>query len=333
MKDNLRPGIYAQIEISGYHGGGRGGIALLLPGGALSADRFESYGQASEMLSGSPTALRCLDLMFGGGAGSVCLVTAPDMSAALGELSGFGGIKAIVSGFVQLDDLTLLRDFAHQSAEDSRACVAIAGIGNPQAAIHFANTLCSGRMVLSCPAVTPKDGGQAKAIYGACALAAAVACLSNPTQNFNGMDFSTLGEVNKLSEDEIQALLAAGVCVFEGVAGRVELIRGLTTDSPTQAGGGSLRALNTVLIVDYVVGGVRETLRQKLRGRGRATIEGIRDQVAVELADKKDEGVIASFETPRCRVDKGDPGVCLVEISFEVAHLLSQIRLTAFVRV
>ena len=332
--DNRRPGVYSRVEIAGYISGSGGGAALLLPqSGTVQALQLESFQDAASQLAGNEIALECLRLLFGGGAGHVAVILAPEINGALEQLDGFDGVRAVVSGFTGTQELAALRAFAEKSAQYQRECIAFAGIGEAQAAISAAAAMSSGRVVLCCPGISVEEGSAAHPIYGACALAAAVLGTPSPVHNFSGQSFPGLCEATALSEDNIQALLKAGVSVFENLGGQVELIRALTTDAPREDGGGNLRSLNTVLIIDYVMSAIRSALRRKLSGGGRATVEGIRDQVAVELAAKRDAGVIASFSPPRCRADRRDPAICVVEISFGVAHLLSQIHLTAHIRV
>ena len=335
MLSNQRPGIYSRVEISGYCGGGSGGAALLLQSGGSDTHRVfraESYHDGGALLAGNSLALTCLRLLFGGGAGAVSVIIAPTAAQALTELSALGGIRAVISGFTQPADLNELRDFAEKSAAEQRECIAFVGIDNPQTAIGAAASLSSGRVVITCPSAAHGEGGEPHPLYPACALAAAVLSAPSPAHNFGGMIFPMLRGVANLPEDTIQALLRAGVSVFEQIGGEAELIRALTTDGG-QGADGSLRSLNTVMIADAVMMGIRAALRRKLRGAGRATIEGIRDLVAVELAQAKDAGILASFAPPRCRADKKNPGVCVVEVSFGVAHLLSQIHLTAHIHV
>ena len=335
MFDNQRPGIYSRVEISGGQTGGGAHAALLLPSREDESPGvfgLESPQDAPALLAGNDLALRCSALLFEGGAGQVSVITSESAAQALEALDALGGVRAVVSGFTHPGELTALRDFAEQSSAGQRECIAFAGIGSPQAAINAADSLRSGRVVLCCPALRLEEG-EAHPLYGACALAAAVLGARTPTHNFSGQVFPSLREDAPLPEQTVQSLLRAGVSVFERSGEQVELIRALSTDPPRESGGGSLRCLSTLLIIDDVVMGIRAVLREKLRGAGRATIEGIRDQVAVALAAKKDMGTISSFAPPRCRADKNDPGICVVEISFGVAHLLNKIHLTAHIRV
>ncbi|MCL2857690.1 MAG: hypothetical protein FWE19_08255 [Oscillospiraceae bacterium] len=336
MISNQRPGVYSRVEISGCGGAsGRWGVALLLPGEQHNVYKLDSYQEARDVLGDSRLVLDCARLLFEG-AGRVIVVTAPGVSEAF-LAAGQADVRAIVSGFTGTEELAALRDQAQRLSEEGRECIAFAGLGEPDEAISAAEVVNSGRVVLCCPVLeiagdADSDSGP-QAIYAACALAAAVLGATSPVMSFNGLRFEGLRVAQALPEDDIQRLIRAGVCVFEQVGAGAELIRGVTTHTQPEGGEGSLRGLGTVLIIDDVLGGVRGALRGKLGGSGKVSLEGVRDLVAVELRGKQDSGIIASFAPPRVRPKPGDPSVALVEISFGVAHLLSQIHLTAHIRV
>ena len=337
MLSNQRPGVFSRVEISGCRGGhGHGDAVLLLPceDEAPVMYRLQSYRDVAKIPGGGRTLTRSVRLLFEG-AGRVIVVLAPDINEAIGSLAG-AGARVIVSGFTGEGELAALREHVEAASGQGREIIAFAGIAQPGAALSAAQAVNSGRVVLCCPALAPEEAEEdesPRAIYGACALAAAVLAAPTPVQNFNGLRLRGLRVAEPLDEDEIQQLIRGGVCVLENIGESAELIRAVTTHTSAQDGGSLLRGLNTVLIIDDVLSSVRETLGGKLSGSGRVSIEGIRDLVAVGLRQKQDSGIIASFEPPRVRLCPSNPGICLVEISFGVAHLLSQIHLTAFVRI
>ncbi len=90
-----------------------------------------------------------------------------------------------------------------------------------------------------------------------------------------------------------------------------------------------------MLIIDNVIETLRATLKARLGGGriGGAPLEAIRSQTAVVLSEKKAEGLLESFSSPRCYPHADDPAVCVVEIGFKAAHVLSQINVTAHIEV
>jgi phage tail sheath gpL-like len=225
------------------------------------------------------------------------------------------------------DEASILELKAHVLAcsAERKERVGFCGLANPEEAAALAETLNCERTVLCVPGVT----------YAA-ALAGRLLSARDPAINLNGSAVPRLAVPDVLPEAAIQTLLAAGVTVFEGVGGVTECIRALTTrTSSNGAADRSLSGINTVLIIDDVIATTRATLKARLGG-GRlngSPVESIRSQVAVLLAEKKAEGLLESFEAPRCYPAPEDPAVCVVEMSFRVAHVVSQIAVTAHIEV
>lgn len=51
------------------------------------------------------------------------------------------------------------------------------------------------------------------------------------------------------------------------------------------------------------------------------------------LDEKKQQGLITSFEPPVAYVQKEDPSVCVVELEFDLAAVFSRIYLTAHISI
>lgn len=58
-----------------------------------------------------------------------------------------------------------------------------------------------------------------------------------------------------------------------------------------------------------------------------------KEQAAVVLDEKKQQGLITSFEPPVAYVQKEDPSVCVVELEFDLAAVFSRIYLTAHISI
>ncbi len=334
--DNLRPGVYSRYSLSARQGGGAAarGAALVLPGGGAAAAVSVASGGA--LPQGVPVmAERCLALLFAAGVGRVRLVRGGSAAQALALVADDDSVGAVICDCETPEAFAALAEHVTLSAARMRERLGFCACGDADTALAAAKALCCERVALCCPAPRTEDG--AHPLYGACAVAGRVLALPSPAHRADGAALAGLTGAQNLPEETVQRLLAAGVCVLEDTGAGVELVRAVTTR--TKEGGApdnALRPLGTVLVTDDVVRGLRGMLKARLGGVFGARAAGfssIRDQVAVELAAKRDAGIIGAFDPPRVSADPDDPGVCLVDIAFSVAHLVSKIHLTAQIRV
>lgn len=329
---NLRPGVYSRYRVTGSSAPAvsRRDCALILPGREEAVFELGSFAQAAEIFEDA--ALECLRLLFEGGVGRVYAACGATARSALALLEANGDIAAVVCDCRSDDDFAALKEHVVAASERMEERLGFCAAADPAQALEAAAALCCERIALCCPALTTQTAAQASPLWGACCLAARVLGLESPTQALSGEGFPLLKGAGALPEDTIQELLAAGICVFEEVGGQVELIRAMTTRTRRSgAPDDSLRSMNTLLIMDDVVRHIRGCLRGRLAGA--SSLGSVRDQVAVELAAKRDEGIISGFSAPVVRPSEGDPTVCLVDIGFSVAHLVDSIHITAHIRV
>lgn len=345
MTDNLRPGVYSQYEVSSTYTSARSGqyAALVARGSSAGGEMLEltSYRMAAQALMGGENErLRgAARVLFDSGVSRVYVFPVGDngYASALAAAQALENIGAVVCDAQSAQELALVKESVRAASGALRERVAYVGLAGAQAAAQAAEALNDERMAVCCPAGVPRGAETAAdALYTAAAVAGLVLVARDPAYNFSGAPLTALGDVERLAEAEIQTLLAAGVCVAEMAGGNAELVRALTTRVKT---GGvpdrSLSTLNTVLIIDDVIRTVRETLQLRLRGGRISTrsLDSVHAQVVVALAAKVDDGVVESFGTPQVYSHESDPAVCVVELSFKVAHVLEQIHVTAHVQV
>lgn len=340
VTSNLRPGVYSSYTVDSTYSTPRSkrNAVLVMKGAAESSGRleaFESYSAAVEQLgSGEENKhiLACTKILFDSGVSIVfASVYRSEEESALAEALTFleeqDGIGVVVSDAATKKERAALTAFLEKSAENQRECVAFTGAATAEEAVAAAGELGSERALVCCPASAP-EGLEPESIYSAAAMAGAVVAEENPVRPWNNAPLEALAVCGSLPEAEVQRLLAAGVTVLEHRGGEVRCIRALTT----RAGDRAMSPVNTILIIDDVMRSVREALSARLRG-ARASADTIRTQVMVELSAKQNEGVIEAFATPKVYADPADPAVCVVEIGFQVAHVLSQIHIAAHVRI
>lgn len=342
---NQRPGVYSRYDISSAYtapqSGGYAAVVAKATGGEVGTlYTFTTLAQLGEVFSPDQdgAALRgCAEILLRSGVSQMYAVAvAEDYPAAFDLVSGLENVTALVCDCEKPEQLAAMKASVDKSAGALRERVGYCGLAGTQGATEAATALNSERMVLCCPAVAVSGGTQRHAAYGAAALAGRVLAQNDCTYNFSGEPLDRVEAPERLPEEDVQSLLACGVTVLEQSGGQVECVRALTTR--TRSGGETdyaLRGLNTILYIDSVMQGIRASLRASLRGVQLTTrsLHSIQSQVVVELAEKADRGVIESFDTPKVYSDKSDPTVCVVELAFHVAHVISQIHVTAHIQV
>lgn len=341
---NKRPGVYSSYEVtSGYTSPLSQKYAAVIAkaqGGEVGKlYSFNSYSEACGVFMPDCDGVfmrALLRVLFDSGVSAVLAVPVGDSyEAAFDMLKTAENIGAVVCDTTDISNLQGLANLVRGNALNRRECMAFCGISDPAAAMSAARAVNCERVVITCPSAEAKNGGEKAAAIAAAALAGKILASGDAAANFNGDNFPVLSSVDTMSEETIQSLLEAGVTVFENVSGQVECVRTLTTRTTT--GGAtdrSLAGINTVLIIDDVMQYIRATLKLRLSGGriGGASSESIRSQVAVALVAKQSDGLIESFEIPRCYPSTDDPDVCVVELSFKVAHVVAQIHVTAHIQ-
>lgn len=343
--NNQRPGVYSSYEAtSGY------AAPLSLKYAAVVAKanggepgnlyRFENAKDAGEVFAPDTDGVfmrSCIGILFDSGVSEVLAVPVGDSyENALASLEGAQNIGAVICDATSIPDLTALKERVNASSAALRECIGFCGINDPAAAKQAALALNCERISLSCPAVYAGSTGACSAVLAAAALAGKILASGDAATNLTGSSFPLLTLPEYLNEDTIQQLLESGVSVFESVGGVTECIRAMTTRTKTNGiPDRSFTGINTILIIDDVMQNVRQRLKSQLTG-GRISgspLDSIRSQVAVLLAEKQTDGLLEGFEAPRCYPSAADPSVCVVEMSFAVAHVVNQIHVSAHVQV
>lgn len=342
---NQRPGVYSRYDMASLYTAPLSrkyaAVTAMTAGGeAGKTYRIKTYSEACEIFLPDTEGIfmrSIIAVLLGSGVSEILAVPVGDgYEEALSLLETAENIGAIICDSQEPGVLAALKDRVQKNSAERRECLGFCGIAEPDAAISAAEALNCERIVLACPQVTYRASGASSPVIAAAALAGKILASADAAINLNGEEFAALASVGILPEKTIQALLTAGVTVFENVGGAVECIRALTTRTKTNgAPDRSLAGINTMLITDDVMSSLRSSLKRVLRGgrAGGSPIDSIRSQAAVVLQEKQSAGLIESFDPPHCRASESDPAVCVVELSFAVAHVISQIHVTAHILV
>lgn len=338
-----RPGVYWDYTASGVLWGSKNlkqvGIAALCDQGEQNrvypiqriSDGKAVFGEGSEMAA-------LIEAALVNGASGVKAVKAGtedqfDYEAAFAALAKEENIGAVCCDSTQGAVLKLLKASVVGASESGRERVA-AGCFSGEDPAAFANELNCERMMLLCqgPEDSPGQGGLLAA-----ALAGRLAAVTDPSAALNGTVLEGVTGLSKtFSEEELNALLQNGVAVLETPAGRVELVRGVSTRTATDGiSDRTFHDINTVMIIDTVISGVRSSLKAMLAGarNNEKTRSAIATQTAVKLEEYRIQGILDSYRSPAVTPSEEDPAVCIVTVEFTAARGLNQIVIQASITV
>ena len=340
MVNSYIPGVYTSLEMSGikYKTGAPGVVGIALYDGSLAAGVTEiaSPAAATAKFGAKSVGEKLISLIFQNGASSVkAAVTADDTkngyAAAFALLMKEPDIYVITCDSTEADVLSALLAAISSGDESTKYRIGVVeGAGNTAALKALAAGLNSQRMIITTPV---KNGGMGTAA----ALAGMIAGTADPALPFGGAELAGVtDELEEYTDDELNALIGAGVTPVRREGTAVCVVRAVTTR--TKSGGTpdvSWRDVNTVLIADNVITQVRGVLKgmfsrakNTLRTRG-----AVRTQVVIELEKKLDAGIIDGYGDVSVTQDENDPAVCLVSFEFSPASGMHQIIISAYITI
>lgn len=343
-----RPGVYSDYDASSVTAAGSSDRVIALVG-MSDADEgiytLRSYAAGKEAFGETSQLGKMVKAAYLNGAGTVlaCPVAADTQAAyeaafALVFEEKKAGFCAVGSAKAEVHEA--LMEAVEEASGQKGECIGIVGMASPTLAglLDRAEDLNSERMVLVGPDVYMQTEQNAVGGYlAAAALAGVLADQSDPAMPLNGQVLHGFSGVSKVFNDtEIDSLVRGGVTVLECVGGKVSVMRGITTRTMTGSEPDStFRELTTMLIVDDVIPAIRSSLRSKFtRAKNNpVTRNAIRNQVVVELEDRKNRQIIEDYDNLTVSAASDDPTVCLVEFEFTVVHGLNRICLTAHISV
>ena len=341
MTVKMRPGIYTDYTLTPLFSGKRGravGIAAQTTADCEGVQTVESLSQAKRIFGEESPENVMMQLIAAVYACASPVLYAvglrQDTDAAYQE--AVDQLCATPASILTLDrrSLPLYQYLKGRLETAGEKLGEVSGIPEKEAAETAAELNCE-RL---CLAVPETRAGGMTADLSAAALAALISGCDAPQNSLNGTALPAAFSVTEhFSEEEMEAMMEAGVCVFEERGGAATLIRGLTTRTRDAQGeaDGALRNLGVILTVDTVIPALRELLQDRLEtlGGDQTGLNAILSLVVSRLDDFVDLGLISSYETPAVFLEESDPSVCIVEVGFTVAQGLASIYLTAHITV
>lgn len=344
MALNERPGVYTSYEVSSALAGSGAGttvavVAKAYTGAKGSCITISSLAHAVSVYGDNSNITDLIRILLLNGASAIRAVAVANSSdengykAAFELLYDYDDISIIICDCHNLPILATMRDCILNAPENSKYRIGIAETsGTPSEIADTAENLNCERMVLVGPTDSVSIPGSAAA-----AAAAQIASSSDPAIPLNGAQLFGLSMLtHALTDQDINALVRAGVTPLENVGSSTYIIRGITTRTKT---GGSPDAtwkeITTIRIVDDVITSVKSALRSRF-SRAKNTLQtrgAIKTQVVIELENKKNREIIDSYDNITVTPNADDPTICEVRFEFTVAHGLNQIHLSAHITV
>ncbi|MCC8077553.1 MAG: phage tail sheath subtilisin-like domain-containing protein [Oscillospiraceae bacterium] len=335
-----RPGVYTTYEVSGVVRGSDSGGAVGLAAASETGEsgtvvEITDYAAAlREFGEGNLSALVKVLLANGAPVVHCCAVSGTDYASAFSALMGVREIRYMVCDSRDAAIHAALLDAINGADEESKYRIGVVESGESDRAslISAAAALNSERMVLVSHHETDGTAGAVAA-----AVCGVMAGEDDPALPLNGATLNGLGEIaENFSDSDLTLLVRGGVTPLETLGGAVTVVRGITTR--TTSGGAAdatWREVNTVLIVDEVLPGIRDTLRAAFaRVKNTAQTRGaIRTRVMIELENYVAKEIIDSYESVTVTADADDATICTVSFGFAVAHGLNIINLSAQIAV
>ena len=303
-----------------------------------SVIEFKSFNSAEQELAGfdaNKDSLIFLKLLFELGVSSVVLSTVydGDYYSATTALAKQKNVSVVISAAESDEDIQSSLNGVKDNSNKQNEQICILGFPDSGSALHAAKLLNDERAVITAPQIM--FDGMCNPIFSACVMAAQILIQNDPSYNFNGFSADSFKAEYPLNEAEIQNMIAGGVTAFENVQDGIECVRAVTTRTSVNGISDlSMRSINTVLIIDDVISSIRESLSKRLKGIHLSvqSYDSIASQVMVELNAKKNEGLLESFVSPKVYSHPEDPSICVTELSFNIAHVVSQIHITAHIQ-
>ena len=340
VTSHARPGVYSVYEASAVVTGGtrRGKAAVAARSqGGTPGTLYElgSYQEAAEAFGKEDGLTELVKVLMANGAARVAAVPVgeeEDYAGAFALLEGQEDVKVVVCDSETLTVQQGLRDSVIAASQARRERIAVVPCAAGETVSQLtarAQGLNSERVVLVAPGISEETGGA----LVAAAVAGAICGGGDPALPLGGATLRGVPGLEKTyGESELDALLQGGVTPVELVGGLCSVVRGVTTRTSTGgAADTTWRELTTILVVDDVIPGLRETLRARFpRAKNTAQTRGaVRSQVILELERKLAAEIITGYGEVTVQALEEDPTVCLVAFSFTVAYGLNQIWLSA----
>lgn len=342
-----RPGVYSDYSISGLTATSAAAKVVALVGASAAAKGLytvTSLAAAQETFGKDSVLGEMILSACQNGAGKLLVYSLQEQTPEAWQ----EGIAAVLAekeaaycavGSTEASVHALLKEAVVAASKEKGECigVVVSGESDADTLIRQAQALDCERMVLVGPDCYLAGENRLAGTAVAAAFCGMLSCQQDPALPLHGAELQGFDAVAaRYEEREIDLLVQGGVTVLEAIGGKVQILRGVTTKKTAgEDRDTTFRDLNTILVMDDVIPGIRKalSLRFPRNKNNAATRAAICNQVTVELENRLRREIIDGYENVKAEASKEDPAVCLVQFGFSVTRGLSRICLTAHIMV
>ena len=344
-----RPGVYSDYDTSGIiWSSGRGkavGIVGLSSVKANVAHTITRTSDARTIFGTDDDMYELCRIALLNGALKVVAVSAgtgeeADYQAAFNVLESQSDVYTVICDSTSGDVHALLKASVLSASQNQKERLGIAAYGsyeNINSVTNWASSINCERMILTAQNPLDENLNELSGCLVTAAIAGMISANSDPTYSFNANTLSGILSISKnLDEDTVDAYITNGITPLETILNESEIIRLVTSKTKTNnASDTTFKDINTILIVDEVIPGLRNMLKSNILGskNNLTTRSALETQTIVKLQEYVEAQIIESYKAPKVSVSATDETVCIIEVSFSVSKGLNQIVISANIKV
>lgn len=337
-----RPGIYSDYKtssISWSQGKGKAvGIVASCDAETNKAFYITKLSDVDSCFGSSGNMYELCKLALLNGAMKVVAVSvgtqeSKDYQAAFEVLENEKDIYVVISDSESITVHNYLKNSVLASSQNLKERIGIIACSSDADAETWADNFNSERLILIAQNPMDEESNSLSGNFIAAALAGLIASTSDPSYSFNSVQLNGIKKLSaSLTEDDIDSYILSGITPFEVVLENAEIIRLVTSKNTTDGvQDNTFKDINTILIIDEVIPGLRSLLKSKISGAKNNSItrSSLITQTIIELEKYKEMELIDSYDYPTVTQSTDDPTVCTISVSFTILHALNQIIISA----
>lgn len=257
--------------------------------------------------------------------------------AALELAEAEEGVYILITDSLEETFHTKIKEHIKVCSEDRKERIAFLGLDKGSditAAITKGTQTNSSRVIIPYPNGLDEKGEEISGIFTAAALAGIVAAEIDPSLPFTGVEMlGFFGLTKKLKNEEMEALIDAGITPLQSRNGNITIVRAITTYTKNSQNATDItwQELTTVTISDYLFKDLRNSLSVKYRRakQNKKSRDRLKSDVLTNLKTYEGLEYIENVENNDVEVEVNptNPTMNDVRFKYDVVTPMNVIRL------